>query len=210
VNKYKKIIAIIAFFTLTHGTYVHSQETQDVQYAHFPMLNGIAKIVSNHALKSTCLLLATFAGWQYYMHRKNPAVADISPEAKIRRQNEILQGNHSIYEKLKLIISFINDFYIFGARTKKLVKKKIVQLDTLTKEEFEEKVIVRQGTGPITFLRDNVFDGLDEIIKTVGVLAAAFVVLDATLAGDLAHLLITGAKVTDGKIQKTLASTNTK
>jgi hypothetical protein len=163
-------------------------------------MSAISGVVQKYPGSCASASIGLYLCHKYFQKKNRPTDAAISPEAKIARWTEIVQGNHSVYEKLKLLISFIDDFYIFCRNRKVVVIKKIIKPDGTIKEVITDKKLVTAGKGPIAFLYYNVFDTLEKDVKKFGVLVTTLIALDAILAGNLAHLLVTGAKIIDGKM----------
>lgn len=132
--------------------------------------------------------LVLYLSHQYYNHKKRPSDEDISAEGYARRKYEILHGNHSLLDKIKMLISFVDDFYIFGRRGKsieRIIKQKSID-GTITVSKDKETII--KSTGPVSFLYDNVFDGLDTILKSIGVFGTLVLLVERLLAGQIDYL----------------------
>lgn len=133
--------------------------------------------------------LVAYLSHQYYKHKTRPQDEDISAEGYKRRKYEILHGDHSLYTKIKLLISFIDDFYVFGRRGKSVEKEITTFAEDGTETMVKDKKTIIKGTGPVTFLYDNIFDGLETILKSIGTVGTLVLLVDRLLAGQLDYLI---------------------
>ncbi|RTL06643.1 hypothetical protein EKK58_04925 [Candidatus Dependentiae bacterium] len=157
----------------------------------FPLLSMVHQLIShgNNAKIGASFFLVLYLCNQYYNHKTRPKDEDISEEGYNRRWFEIIHGNYSTIKKIQLLISFIDDFYIFGRRAKS------VEITTKTKNcdgaevVTKEKKAVIKGTGPIAFLYDKVFDGLENTLKSIGQIATFVLIVDRLLSSEIDFLL---------------------
>jgi hypothetical protein len=133
--------------------------------------------------------VAGFLAHQYYTHKTRPKDEDISAEGFNRRWNEIVHGDLPIFIKIKRLISFIDDFYVFGRKPKSVeIETKTITADG-TEVTIKEKKTIIKGTGPITFLYNNVFDKLEDILKSLTTFGT-FVLLADGLLGKQIHFFL--------------------
>ena len=108
-------------------------------------------------------ILTTFIIRQYYKHKTKPKADTMTAEARVRRWEEI-KNEKNFTTKVKLLLSYVDDFYIFGTRTKIVTKKMTSFLPDGTRVMVEDKEVVK-GNGPITFIYDNILDGFEDFGK---------------------------------------------
>lgn len=149
---------------------------QDVVNSVTEYLNNHRKLAKGVAIASVAIFLAR----QYYLHKTKPKAERISEEARMIRWQEILDEKNTI-KKIKLLISYVDDFYIFGTRTKTMTKKIVKTVDG-QKVILEDKEVIK-GTGFVTFLYDNIFDKFEDYWKFNGTFAAVVFTLLALSQG---------------------------
>jgi len=163
----------------------------------FPMISSACAWAQkdNNAENVLESCIVGFLAHQYYTHKTRPKDEDISTEGFNRRWNEIVHGDLPIFIKMKRLISFIDDFYVFGRKPKSVeIETKTITADG-TEVTIKEKKTIIKGTGPITFLYNNVFDKLEDILKSLTTLGT-FVLLADGLLGKQFHYLFKPSAIT--------------
>jgi hypothetical protein len=176
----------------------------------FPMLNAAYTWAqkddnAEYVLES---FVVGFVAHQYYMHKTRPKDEDISAEGFTRRWNEIVHGDLPVFTKMKLLVSFIDDFYVFGRRSKSVEQEIKTIADNGQEITIKEKKTVIKGTGPITFLYNNVFDKLEDILKSMGTFGTFFLLVDGLLGKQIHYLAKPSAITYDPKAEGVVPNDN--
>lgn len=142
-----------------------------------------------YAKATAATFLAGYLCHQYYKHKQRPKDEDLFEAGYKRRFYEILYGKHSFISKLKLLVRFIDDFYVFGRRPKTVeITTKVKNSDGSITVTKDKKTIIK-GTGPIAFLYENVFDGFEGALKSLGTLFQFLLIVDNLAAGKIDFLI---------------------
>ncbi|QQR53337.1 hypothetical protein IPH25_00525 [bacterium] len=175
-------LKLLGFFLLAHMFNLPVQvfaanPAQEIVSKVTDYLRKHSKLAKGAAITSVILFLAR----QYYFHKTKPKAETISEAARIVRWQEILDEK-DVIKKIKLLISYVDDFYVFGTRTKTMTKK-IVKMVDGEKVILEDKEVIK-GTGLVTFLYDNIFDKFEDYWKFNGTFAAVVFTLLALSKGE--------------------------
>lgn len=188
VKKIYLIVILSSFFAIDKS--IASEPITNITTP-FSLLNTAEAWISKgqNAQIAACSFLVFYLCHQYYNHKTRPQDEDLTEEAYNTRWYQIAHGDYSLVEKIKMLISFVDDFYVFGRRSKSLETTTKTKASDGTITVTKDKKTVIKGRGPVNFLYDKVFDGLENTIKSLGALTTLVLIVDRLLNGRFDYLL---------------------